>query len=103
MVQTYLPDKTYTLEENGRTDTLLPDFTSITKVPAPGGKFTVTTTFPDRTKTVKDPEGKETTYDSNGNWQKIDFPKKTDGSFNRYTPDGKTVNVKPDGTQTPVN
>jgi hypothetical protein len=95
------PDNTRTWDfRDGRTQTQLPDKTLIEKQPAPDapGQFMVTTTLPDKTKTVKDPDGKETFLDANGNTQKIVFPKK-DGTFNVYDPNtGTTVNTdtKPD-------
>ena len=100
-VYTVEPDGTTTYEyRDGRTQTVLPDKTLIEKVPTLdpdsgffAGQFIVTTTNPDKTKTVKDPDGKETFLDTNGNTQKIVFPQK-DGTFNVYDPNaGTTVNT----------
>ena len=95
------PDDTSTWDfRDGRTTTLLPDNTLIDKKPAPDapGQFIVTTTKADKTKTVVDPDGKETFFDANDNTQKLVFPKK-DGTFDVYDPNtGTTVNTntKPD-------
>lgn len=105
-IYTVEPDGTTTSEyRDGRTQTVLPDMTLIEKVPTLdpesgyfAGQFIVTTTNPDKTKTVQDPHGKETFLDANGNTQKIVFPQK-DGTFNVYDPNaGITVNTntKPD-------
>jgi hypothetical protein len=64
--ETYIrePDGTTTSYlSNGKASTYIPSSgVRIWKDPAPGepGKFTVTTEQPDKTKTVKDPDGKET-------------------------------------------
>jgi hypothetical protein len=86
-------------DPDGSTVTELPDSTRIEKkLDGFSGQFIVTTTRPDNTKTVVDPDGKETFFDADGNTQKVVFPKK-DGTFNVYDPNtGTTVNTntKPD-------
>jgi hypothetical protein len=95
------PDGTRTWNfPDGATKTSLPDYTEIDKKPAPDtpGQFIVTTTKADNTKIVKDPDGKETFIDAEGNTQKIVFPKK-DGTFDVYNPNTGTTtntNTKPD-------
>jgi hypothetical protein len=101
LVYTREPDGTETWKQpNGESYTVLPDKTIIRKEPAHDapGQFIVTTTRDDNTKTVKDPDGKETFLDADGNTQKIVFPKKDD-TFDVYDPNtGTTVNTitKPD-------
>jgi hypothetical protein len=95
------PDGTSTTElSDGKSSTLLPDDTEIQKEPVPNapGQFIVYTIRADHTKTVKEPDGRETFFDADGNTQKIVFPKK-DGTFDVYDPNaGTTINTstKPD-------
>jgi hypothetical protein len=101
LVFTRQPDDIETYEHpNGDSVTVLPDKTQIKKEPVPNapGQFIVTTIRLDNTKIVKDPDGKETFLDADGNTQKLVFPKQ-DGTFDVYDPnDGTTKNTstKPD-------
>jgi hypothetical protein len=97
---TVKPDGTKIYENPSIQSTMteLPDKTVIEKkLDGFTGQFIVTTTRPDETKIVKDPDGKETFLDSNGNTQKIVFPQK-DGTFNVYDPNTERTiktNTKP--------